>query len=327
MGLKNSQYDAIFRKYNQIQFKNKHILDTRIEEVYNKNDEFQSIDSEIAALSVSQGIKLINGDSSALASLKEQIKKLSDRRIELLNYMGYPYNYLDPVYTCPDCKDTGYVNNKKCHCLNKLIIDMLYSSSNLGERLSVENFDHFSFDYYSENIVDEATGLTSLALAKRAYNEAKDFVESFDSDFKNLFFYGRAGVGKTFISNCIAKELMDTSHSVIYFSAPQLFDVLAKSNFEHDLEAGEAEEHIFNCDLLIIDDLGTELTNMFVSSQLFSCINERILRKRSTIISTNILLSKLSDTYSERTFSRISSNYTMLKLAGDDIRLIKKYNR
>lgn len=327
MGLKNSQYDAIFRKYNQIQFKNKHILDTRIEEVYNKNNEFESIDSEIASLSVSQGIKLINGDSSALSALKEQIKGLSDRRIELLNSMGYPDNYLDPVYTCPNCKDTGYVNNKKCHCLNKLIIDMLYSSSNLGERLTIENFDHFSFDYYSENTVDEATGLTSLALAKRAYNEAKAFVNDFDTEFKNLFFYGRAGVGKTFISNCIAKELMDTSHSVIYFSAPQLFDVLAKSNFEHDVEASEAEEHIFNCDLLIIDDLGTELTNMFVSSQLFSCINERILRKRSTIISTNILLSKLSETYSERTFSRISSNYTMLKLAGDDIRLVKKYNR
>ena len=117
---------------------------------------------------------------------------------------------------------------------------------------------------------------------------------------------------------------MDHGHSVIYFTAFQLFDILSKGVFAKDEEAIAANENIFTCDLLIIDDLGTELTNSFVSSQLFLCINERILRKKSTIISTNLPLDRFMETYSERTFSRISSNYTIIKLFGNDIRIQKK---
>jgi DNA replication protein DnaC len=325
MGLKNSQYDEIIRKYNQTGLKNKHISDLRYQEVYALDSEFQSIDNEISSLSVEQGKKLLNGQATSLENLKERINTLSAKRIEILLSLGYPADYLEPVYTCPDCKDTGYINNEKCHCFKQLVIDMLYSSSNLETTGSDETFAHFTYDYYSDDFKDESTGLTALSAAKRAYVASRNFVDTFDTEFNNLFFYGRAGVGKTFLSNCIAKELIDTSHSVIYFSSPQLFNILAKSSFEHDIESSEASQYIYNCDLLIIDDLGSELTNSFVSSQLFSCVNERILKQRSTIISTNISINKLVDTYSERTFSRISSNYTMLKLIGDDIRLKKKH--
>jgi DNA replication protein DnaC len=324
MGLKNSQYDEILRKYNQTGLKNKHISDLRFQEVYALDTTFQSIDNEIASLSVEQGKKILNGQVTSLENLRERINNLSANRIELLLHLGFPADYLEPVYTCPDCKDTGYINNQKCHCFKQLVIDMLYSSSNLESTGSDESFDHFTYEYYSDDFKDESTGFTALSAAKRAYVSSRNFVDTFDTEFNNLFFYGRAGVGKTFLSNCIAKELMDTAHSVIYFSAPQLFNMLAKSSFEHDLESSEASQYIYNCDLLIIDDLGSELTNSFVSSQLFSCVNERIMKHRSTIISTNISINKLVDTYSERTFSRISSNYTMIKLIGDDIRLKKK---
>ncbi|MFA9377550.1 MAG: ATP-binding protein [Lachnotalea sp.] len=325
MGLKNSQYDEIIRKYNQTGLKNKHISDLRSQEVYQLLPDFQVIDNEIASLSVEHGKKLLNGQDLNIEDLKDRIHALSAKRIELLTQLGYSADYLDSVYTCPDCKDTGYINNQKCHCFKQFVIDMLYSSSNLEHTEANETFKHFTYDYYSDDFKEESTGLTALSAAKRAYIASRDFVDSFDLEFHNLFFYGRAGVGKTFLSNCIAKELIDTSHSVIYFSAPQLFNTLAKSSFDHDLESSEASQYIYNCDLLIIDDLGTELINSFVSSQLFSCVNERILKKRSTIISTNISINKLVDTYSERTFSRISSNYTMLKLIGDDIRLKKKH--
>jgi len=325
MGLKNSQYDEIIRKYNQTALKNKHLSDLRYQEVYSLLPYFQNIDHEIASLSVECGKKLLNDQIASLEQLKERIHELSQKRKELLLSLGYPADYLEPVYTCPDCKDTGYINNQKCHCFKQLVIEMLYSSSNLESNSSEETFEHFNLGYYSDQFKDDSTGLTALAAAKRAYAASKDFVDTFDSEFKNLFFYGRAGVGKTFLSNCIARELINTSHSVIYFSAPQLFNTLAKSSFDHDVESNELSEYIYDCDLLIIDDLGTELTNSFVSSQLFSCINERILKKRSTIISTNISINKLVDTYSERTFSRISSNYTMLKLIGEDIRLLKRH--
>jgi DNA replication protein DnaC len=154
--------------------------------------------------------------------------------------------------------------------------------------------------------------------------ECQHFIRDFENKPKNLFFYGNTGVGKTFLSNCVAKELLDNGYSVIYFTAFQLFDILSKGVFEKDADAIAAHQNIFDCDLLIIDDLGTELSNAFSTSQLFLCVNERILRQRSTIISTNLNLNQVSDTYSERTFSRVLNNYNLIKLFGDDIRIQKR---
>ena len=153
-----------------------------------------------------------------------------------------------------------------------------------------------------------------------------EFVADFDhpDTFSNLYLYGDTGIGKTFLSNCVAKELLDRGHSVIYFTAFQLFDILSKGVFEKDEDALAAHQNIFTCDLLIIDDLGTELSNSFTTSQLFLCLNERILRKKSTIISTNLGMNQIADIYSERVLSRISSNYTLLKLFGADIRILKR---
>ena len=136
--------------------------------------------------------------------------------------------------------------------------------------------------------------------------------------------YGDTGVGKTFLSHCIAKELLEQSYSVIYFTASQLFDILAKNTFDKDADAGLVHDHILDCDLLIIDDLGTEFANSFTTSQLFICLNERILRKKSTLISTNLALEDIRNIYSERIFSRITSTYTVLRMTGDDIRIQKK---
>lgn len=225
-------------------------------------------------------------------------------------------------YTCPLCQDTGYIGSQKCSCFKKAEIELLYTQSNLKEILEKENFDHFSFDFYSDTITNDSMGLTERETARRAYKMAKEFVADFDNSFQNLFFYGDTGVGKTFLSHCIAHDLLDSAHCVLYFSSFELFDFLAGSAFSRGNDAPD-DEPIFDCDLLIIDDLGTELTNSFVSSQLFLCINERIMRKKSTIISTNLKLEDFSATYSERTFSRIASNYQMTKLVGKDIRIQK----
>ena len=151
------------------------------------------------------------------------------------------------------------------------------------------------------------------------------FIDHFDDEFNNLYFYGDTGIGKTFLSNCIAKELLDRGYSVIYFTAFQLFDILGRDKFGRNENASDAHQNIFGCDLLIIDDLGTELSNSFTSSQLFLCLNERILRRKSTIISTNLRMNQLADIYSERVLSRISSSYTVMNLFGADIRILKRY--
>lgn len=324
MALKNSQYDMIIREYQKKQLYAKHDQDARVLEAYEKIPKLQEIDHEISTLSVARGRQLLNGEARTLGDLREDIRKLAAKRVSLLLENGFAVDYLKPRYSCPDCSDTGYVNNQKCHCFRQAIIDLLYTQSNIRDVLNIENFEHFTYDYYSDSAINSATGLSALANMKKNVADCHKFIDDFDKEFRNLFFYGDTGVGKTFLSHCIAYELINTAHSVIYFSAFELFDLFAKNTFGKDEEARNMHPYVFDCDLLIIDDLGTELTNSFVSSQLFLCINERLIRKRSTIISTNLPINTFADTYSERIFSRITSSYSMMKLFGEDIRIKKK---
>ena len=228
MGLKNSQYQAIMRKYEQKQLRNHDILTQHYEEVYRQLPEFKSLDDSISILSVQYGKRLLNGDQKAISSLKEELAILRASKQELLRSSGFPADYLEPVYDCPNCKDTGYIGNQKCHCFKKAIIDLLYEQSNLKEILKKENFSNFALDYYSTNFIDPKTGRSSRQVIEDALRICRNFVTSFGTDFQNLFLYGDVGVGKTFLSNCIAKELMDKEYSVLYFSASKFFSSLAK---------------------------------------------------------------------------------------------------
>ena len=326
MGLKNSQYQAIMREYEQKQLRNHDILTQHYEKVYRELP--NSNHWMILFILVRPIWKTpLNGDEKAVSSLKEELAILRASKQELLRSSGFPADYLEPVYDCPDCKDTGYIGNQKCHRFKKAIIDLLYhQQSNLKEILKKENFSTFALDYYSTNSsLNPKTGRSSRQVIGDALRICQNFVTTFGTDFQNLFLYGDVGVGKTFLSNCIAKELMDQEYSVLYFSASKFFSVLAKYAFDkHDVDAQNMFELIYNCDLLIIDDLGTEYTNNFIASQFFTCINERLLNRRSTLISTNLSLDSLADLYTQWYFSRITSNYIMLKLIGDDIRIKKK---
>ena len=326
MALNNSQYDAIMRDYQRLQSLHRHELDDRIQDAYQRFPRLQEIQAQIASESVTCGRQLLGGDEQALERLKEHIHCLSQERAAILLKGGYPSDYLELTYTCPHCKDTGYIGNQKCQCFKKAEIDLLYTQSNLQGILEEENFSTFSYDYYSNEIKD-ASGKTSLERIHRVTDICHQFIRDFDQTFSNLFFYGDTGVGKTFLSHCIAKELLDTTHSVIYFSAQELFQNFADKRFNRTSEKVDSTEHIYDCDLLIIDDLGTELTNSFVNAELFSCINERLINQKSTIISTNLPLDSFAYAYSERIFSRISNGYTMLKLFGKDIRVQKKVQR
>ena len=292
MALSNSQYDHLMRTYEQKQLDNEFQLRKRYEKAYALIPELEEVDHSISSLSVKKARLLLDGDQTALSSLKS---------------------------------DTGYIGTHKCHCFKKAIVDYLYTQSNLKDILDKENFSTCSLSYYSRNHIDPLTGRSSLESMETALNVCHNFVDTFSKEFHNILLYGDTGVGKTFLSHCIAKELMDSAYSVIYFTAAGLFDILAENTFgKRQDKDSDVFEHIYDCDLLIIDDLGTELPNSFTVSQLFICLNERILRQKSTIISTNLALEDIKSIYSERTFSRISSNYTILRITGDDIRIQKK---
>lgn len=323
MGLTNMQYDEIMRSYDSKQLENARTTESHLVEAYEKDARLKEIDDSIASYSVAAAKRLLNGDAAAVSELKNTIAKRRAEREEILATLGYGKDFFEPVYTCPDCKDTGYIKGKRCHCLQQAILDKVYTQSNIKSVLERENFSKLSLDYYSQEMNSAGKGISELDNMRGAVAECHRFIDEFDQSPKNLLFMGNTGVGKTFLSNCIAKEILDRGNSVIYFSAFQLFDQLGKSYFNKDSDAMEISKNIFECDLLIIDDLGTELSNEFIASELFLCINERLLRQKSTIISTNLNLKEFANTYSERTFSRISTNYTILKLVGKDIRVQK----
>lgn len=327
MALKNTQYEAIIREYNRKQLDNRREQEQRIQLAHERLPELTEIDREIASLSVQGARALINGESASLDELKLEIAAYGRRREILLKEGGFPADFLEMHYNCPDCRDTGYIENQKCHCFKQAEINLLYTQSNLSSILETENFGTFSYDYYPENLRDPATGRSALENIRRIVEESLCFIQNFDKEGGNLLFYGATGVGKTFLTHCIAKELLESTHSVIYFTAFDLFELLSQAVFRHgqsEEELHQMHSSIFDCDLLIIDDLGTEVTNSFVSSQLFLCINERLMNNRSTIISTNLSLESLRDLYSERVFSRISSNFRLRRIIGEDIRLLKK---
>ncbi len=312
MPLTNQQYDSILREYEEKQNDSRRLQLARVSEIYEKIPEYEETDHAVSSVSVAHARRLLEGDGQALADLKQSLHALSEKKRMLLLSAGYPADYLEPDYDCPLCRDTGYVEGAKCICLKQKIVTLLYEQSNIRDTLKRENFSVLSSDYYKGE---------DLERFLRASNACQDFVRSFASCYRNLFFYGSVGAGKTFLSNCIARELIEAGNLVLYFSAAGLIDILSGRSRE---ESAAASQDIWHCDLLVIDDLGTEYTNAYVVSQLFSCLNERHLRRKSTIISTNLSLADLRNKYSERIFSRITSNYDIFKITGPDIRMYLK---
>ncbi len=321
MPLSNEQYESIIKSYERTRDRNRHLLDERRLQVYRRIPDYARLDASVGSICVEQGRQILEGSEGVLQKLHASLEDITRRKRLLLQEAGLPGDYLEPIYDCPDCCDTGYITSgagrEKCHCFRQQEISLLYEQSNIQKVLSQENFSTLSYDYYQGE---------DLEHFQRAVKICRDFVENFKQDYRNLFFYGTVGTGKSFLSGCIAEALLQKGVSVIYFSSSGLFDTLARYSF--DAKAKETLygfcKDLYNCDLVIIDDLGTEITNAFVASQLFSCLNERHVAQKATIISTNLTLEELRDRYSDRVFSRITSYYELCKLTGPDIRMYKK---
>ena len=319
MSLFAANFDRIMQEYDDQRLENTRRMNARIAETYEKYPQVREIDELISDLAKEYAASFTGGAQMSFDTYRRKLADLLAEKEALLKCYRIAPESLQMQYHCPDCKDTGYIDNEKCHCLKQKIINQMYQQSNLREILDAENFSTLSYQYYDDENMEKM---------KTAIEKCKKFTENFDKSFENILLCGTVGIGKTFLSNCIAKEILDQGHSVLYLSAFQLFDLMAKYTFSSNASKEDAfakqYPHIFDSDLLIIDDLGTELTNHFTLAGFFLVINERILRKKSTLISTNLSPEEILTTYTERTASRIISNYTMLKLSGSDIRLRKK---
>ena len=326
MAFSDSQYDELMNIYYKNQIENRALENDRKKEIYDKIPRIQEIDNLIASSSINAVRSRLKQGTNAMEDVQQQNGKLIAEKQQLLETNGYLADYLQPVYTCPLCKDTGRVGNEYCSCFKQAAISLLYRQSTLDRILQTENFDHFDLSYYArEN--DGKHPFTPYENMNNILNKTRSFIETFDKEGGNLLFYGETGLGKTYLSNCIAKSLLDTQHTVLYQTAIHLFedvcgDVIMKKNQHADSQ--ETYRYLYSCDLLIIDDLGTEFTNSFVSSELYDILNTRMREGKSTVISTNLNLQELTERYSDRITTRIFAEYKVFHFYGSNIRLAKR---
>lgn len=327
MSLTNAQYQEIMRMYEARRLSNYNLSRERRREVYAQIPEMRDLDREMTHNSILLGKQLVTAkDQQSTDLCRQKNQKLADQKRQLLLDRGFSRDYLDPVYTCPDCKDTGYIGTKKCHCFRQAVTRLIYSDSNMEHVLAKENFTHFNDQYYSDLPLDGGRPSPRQNI-HAVVKQCHEFIQRFPSA-ENLLLTGSTGTGKTFLSHCIAKEIMDQGFTCVYVTAFQLFDILTSQAYQKRKdEFPMSYQLIFHCDLLVIDDLGTELNNAFITSQLFHCLNERHLKEKSTLISTNLSMRSLKDRYTERIVSRIIENYTICRLYGEDIRLKKSFSR
>lgn len=328
MNNKELHYKRLIREYDLMRSKSYQEQMNRQAEIYAKIPQIKAIDNELSQT----GIRLVrqmmaSKDDSSLESFREHTDDLTRTKKMLLVENGFSPDYLEPQYRCKACKDTGFIGNLTCNCFKQALINIAYEQSNLKHILNKENFNNFSLKYYSQK-PDPQTGISPYDNMVKIKQVCVGLIEQFDTEKKNLLLTGETGLGKTYLCNCIAKELLDSGYTVLYFTAPQLFKLFEESRFHREDMLDESKDllnTLFNVDLLIIDDLGTESISTITISDLFNVINSRYLNQTSTIISTNLPFNELKERYSERIISRIIGQYIFLKFYGDDIRKLKKY--
>lgn len=293
--------------------------------IYREIPRIREIDRELAQVGSEIARAITDNPAQAEAAamqIAQFAQSLQAEREDLLENNQFSRNYLDPLYDCPQCKDKGYGDDgRRCDCFKRKLIDLAYSQSDLRAKLKAENFGTFNLAIFNDNPNPE-TGISARDNMKQIGEIATQFIANFDMHSgDNLLFYGHTGVGKTFMCSCIAKALIDANYSVIYQTAYRLIDTIQDHKFNDTNSDSTAYHLLFNCDLLIIDDLATEFSNAFSQTELFNIINTRLLNQKKTIISTNLNPIELGEHYGERITSRFFGHYQLIQFMGDDLRL------
>lgn len=322
----NGYQAEILKNYEDIRDEEVKELAKRKKEIEENLPQVLEFERQIGKLCVELSIssfKDIQNREQYLTDLKEKITDTRMKKSELLYKNGYSISYLDLHYRCEKCKDTGFIGNQRCICYKQKLVKIYYKNSELNHLIKDNNFDNFNMEYYSSRKTESAH-VSPRKNIDEIVTRSNNFIRSFDSSNENLLFYGNSGTGKTFLSNCIAKELLDKGYLVVYRTSESLIQNLKHIRFDGD-EA--LEELILNCDLLIIDDLGTEQITDFSKTELFNLLNKKILKGKNMIVSTNCTLEEILQIYSERISSRLLGNFGLYKFFGDDIRIKKNLNK
>ena len=318
MALSNGQVQEIQRILSERQLEaHRRYLEKR-EEIFRKLPELEELEEKVRAFSLSVAGEMQQGNREGLLRLKEEIGKLHKEKKALLEGAGYKIQDLEEEeHFCPLCQDTGYVDGKKCQCFLKLQGELLYRQSRMGAVLERENFSKFQLERF-DNI--EKLGQCGNKTLREYMKEIRDYLTNYCEEYpknnRSILFTGSTGTGKTYFLHSIAKALLDRGVSVLYFTATGLFEYFSNRMREED-----TEDYIEEVDVILIDDLGTEFSNSFTTSRFFALLNQRILDRKTMLISTNLNFKELREMYSDRVVSRFMSDYEIIPLYGKDQRL------
>jgi len=329
--LSNSNLKILLSEYDKKRLQAELDLESKLNKFYLKNPDVSNINDKINRISIeiSKTI-LLNKDSDKLEKLNLELENFKKEKKELLNKLNINNDFFKPDYSCKLCNDTGYLidnNSTMCTCLKQKLLNVQYNKSNISS-FETENFDNFNIDLFSSEIDEKKynSNISPKENLEKIKDIAQNFIENFDDpQEKNLLFTGNTGLGKTFLTNCIANELLKQGKTVLYQTAPVMLDSILDYRFGKNNEFNYND--LLNVDLLIIDDLGTESSNNMKFSELFNILNTRLLNQNNhvtkTIISTNLSLNHLFKTYDERIFSRLVGYYNICRFFGEDLRYKK----
>ena len=306
--------------YEKIRTDENRKLMKRREEIKNKYPEILELDTTIQKLCLNLSMAALRGitDQNELNNIKEEITDLRAKKYEMLVSHGYNPDYLNLHYNCPKCKDTGFIGIEKCSCFKSKLIKLYYKDSDLEEAVKTNNFKNFNINLYPNHKLNDERYTPRKNIEDILEYITGEYLPNFKNSNTNLLFYGNSGTGKTFLSWCIAKELLDKGFLVVYKTSDDLLRALKDIKFNNDTDL---ENLLINCDLLIIDDLGSEQITDFSSTELFTLINKKILKNKKMLISKNLSLPLISKRYSERISSRIIGEFKLFKFFAEDIRI------
>nr|WP_300003971.1 ATP-binding protein [Tissierella sp.] len=299
----------------------------RVEEVYKKIPAIRRMDEDIFKIGLDMAKYIIGnpeGYKNQAEEAREKIEKLKMEKAFILTESNIDQDYMEKRFDCEVCKDSGYLDNgRKCNCLKQRLVSRAYKMSNIETNLLKDNFKNFDINVFKDEPF-EGESMTPRENMLDIVGIAESFIANFyDSNEDNLLFYGTTGLGKTFLCSCIAKALLDKDKIVVYQTAFTILEILERKRFgNHKRDSENAYEYdlLFDADLLIIDDLGTEVTNTFTNAEIFNIVNTRIIKGKKTIISTNLTPKEISSIYTDRVFSRILQKFIPLKFYGHDLR-------
>lgn len=293
----------------------------RLLAAYNQVPRIRQIDLQLRqTMALAAQAAFTQGSSDLMEQAKQKNLALQEEKKQLIA-QHFGDGWLDERPVCPVCGGTGYIGAQMCTCLKALCVEEQEKELTLLGHGN-EEFSRFRLDYYPDRI-DPKFGRSMRAVMQRTYDLCRQYADSFSPLSGNLLFSGDTGLGKTFLSACIAKVVAGKGYSVVYESAPHLFAKLEKARFQNDEEARQEAEKFARCDLLILDDLGTEMPGMFTTSALYTLVNDRILGQKATIISTNLSTDALDSRYSAQVASRLRGDFRRVAFVGEDIRVLK----